>query len=207
MNICANLNMRTLIKTPVVRTLPSKSRPHHQHRPNRSHLKDAKIGWLKTRTHPSALHGPLRKKLRCVKFGFTYSKIVPLVTRGGKVDFGMRAPMSGAGDEDYFAKALLDYEAEYRVPFTLCHCWDASINLNVDGGDNEEYESATTNDEALVKLMVFELAMHHERSMEYIQCQKDTMFNMQPYNHLTGDALKQMEDIRTGIKVKWNLPY
>ncbi|GKD73550.1 RNA-directed DNA polymerase, eukaryota [Tanacetum coccineum] len=86
--------------------------------------------------------------------------------------------MSGARDKDYLANALLDYEAEYGVPFTLRHCWevlrkslkwmdgevlkfdgkkkdakryktsrsssfnieprDASINLNVDVGDDEE---------------------------------------------------------------------
>ncbi|GJY46644.1 hypothetical protein Tco_0435707 [Tanacetum coccineum] len=138
---------------------------------------------------------------------------------------------------------------------------NASINLNVDDGDEEEDEvqeverligmdkakgfkkkgagasgsSATMNDEALARLMVFELAMHHKHSMamkreerlaflkikkreveirerklaiqEYKQCQKNIMFYMQPYNHLTEDALKQMEDIRTGIKAKWNLPY
>ncbi|GJX67540.1 hypothetical protein Tco_0303267 [Tanacetum coccineum] len=46
---------------------------------------------------PGALHGPMRKNLCCVK-------------------------MSGAEDEDYFATALLDYEAEFGVPFTLRHC-------------------------------------------------------------------------------------
>ncbi|GJY33797.1 hypothetical protein Tco_0418266 [Tanacetum coccineum] len=30
--------------------------------------------------------------------------------------------LRGVGDEDYFAKALLDYEAEYGVSFTLRHC-------------------------------------------------------------------------------------
>ncbi|GJY38295.1 zinc finger BED domain-containing protein RICESLEEPER 2-like protein [Tanacetum coccineum] len=35
-----------------------------------------------------------------------------------------KAHSSGAEDEDYFAKALLDYEAEFRVPFTLHHCWE-----------------------------------------------------------------------------------
>nr|GEX48618.1 hypothetical protein [Tanacetum cinerariifolium] len=95
--------------------------------------------------------------------------------------------------------------------------------------------SATTNDEALTRLMVSELAMHHERFMamkkeeclaflnirkreleihkrelamqEYKQCQKDIMFYTQPYNQLTRDALKQMEYIRMGIKAKGNLPY
>ncbi|GKD12192.1 hypothetical protein Tco_1196599 [Tanacetum coccineum] len=63
------------------------------------------------------------------------------------------AQESGAGDEDYFNKALLDYEAKFGLPFTLRHCWetsgsssfntesgDASINLNVDAGDDDENE-------------------------------------------------------------------
>ncbi|GJU27873.1 retrotransposon protein, putative, ty1-copia subclass [Tanacetum coccineum] len=64
-----------------------------------------------------------------------------------------KAHASGAGDEDYFAMILLDYEAEYEVPFTLRHCWKVlrkslilmgsevpNINLNVDVGDDEEDE-------------------------------------------------------------------
>ncbi|GKB40416.1 hypothetical protein Tco_0885358 [Tanacetum coccineum] len=90
-----------------------------------------------------------------------------------------RAHDSGAGDEDYFNKALLDYEAEFGVQFTLCYCWevlkhspkwweqevskflnpnaakrsktsgsspfntvsdDASFNLNIDAGDEDENE-------------------------------------------------------------------
>ncbi|GKA03959.1 hypothetical protein Tco_0676740 [Tanacetum coccineum] len=35
-----------------------------------------------------------------------------------------RGPTSGAGVEDYIQKALLDYEAEYGVPFTLRPCWE-----------------------------------------------------------------------------------
>ncbi|GJT85367.1 hypothetical protein Tco_1067084 [Tanacetum coccineum] len=99
---------------------PVKSRPHHWHRPNRSRLEDAKRGRLKTRTRPSALHGPMRKKLRCVKVEFTYPKIAPLVTRGRRLDFGVRfygtwtaeqsnPVASEAGDEDYFTMVLLDY--------------------------------------------------------------------------------------------------
>ncbi|GKD95723.1 hypothetical protein Tco_1379620 [Tanacetum coccineum] len=114
-----------------MRTLPSKLRPHHQHRPNRSRLKDAKRGWLKTRMHPGALHGPLKKKLHCVKFGFTYSAIGNVRRESGfwnkvyvHANVMRKEPMSGAEDEDYFAKALLNYEAEYEVPFTLCHSWE-----------------------------------------------------------------------------------
>nr|GEW89622.1 hypothetical protein [Tanacetum cinerariifolium]GEZ94749.1 hypothetical protein [Tanacetum cinerariifolium] len=31
---------------------------------------------------------------------------------------------SGAGEEYYFAMALLDYEAKHGVPLTLHHCWE-----------------------------------------------------------------------------------
>nr|GFB47016.1 hypothetical protein [Tanacetum cinerariifolium] len=82
--------------------------------------------------------------------------------------------------------------------------------------------SSSMNNELLARLMVSELAMHNERSMamkkeecltfleiirmdmeirerelamhEYKQCQKDIMFYMQPYNHLTVDALNRMEE-------------
>ncbi|GKA01443.1 hypothetical protein Tco_0674108 [Tanacetum coccineum] len=89
---------------------------------------------------------------------------------------------SGAEDEDYYNRALLDYEAETGVPFKLRHCWEilkaslkwmqnkvpkfstksgegsdnryktfgsssfniesgeASINMNVDVGDDKEDE-------------------------------------------------------------------
>ncbi|GJS94831.1 gamma-glutamyltranspeptidase 1 [Tanacetum coccineum] len=191
-----------------------------------THLKDVKRGRLLfgMRTYPVALHGPMRKKLRSVKDGFTYLKIVPKVTQGKRDGFlGVRAHDSGAGDEDYFNKALLDYEVEFGVPFTLRHCWeilkkspkwweqvvpkysnpnaakksktsgsssfntksgDASFNLNVDAGDEDENEvheiprtmgkdkardskkkgagssgsSVNINDEALARLMVSELA-------------------------------------------------
>ncbi|GJW37236.1 hypothetical protein Tco_0060156 [Tanacetum coccineum] len=105
-----------------------------------------------------------------------------------------RAQESEAGDEDYYNRALLDYEAEHGMQFTLLHCWesgDASINMNVDVGDDEEDEveelrrpmgrdkakglkkkelrssgsSSSTNDEALARLMVSELAMHNERAI------------------------------------------
>ncbi|GKD99676.1 hypothetical protein Tco_1387660 [Tanacetum coccineum] len=31
---------------------------------------------------------------------------------------------SGAGDADYLQRAMTDYGVEYRVPFTLLHCWE-----------------------------------------------------------------------------------
>nr|GEY01559.1 hypothetical protein [Tanacetum cinerariifolium] len=79
--------------------------------------------------------------------------------------FGMRAHMSGAGDEDYFVKALLDYEAEYRVSFILHHCWEDKAKGLKKKGAGASRLSASTNDEALARLMVSELAMYNERSM------------------------------------------
>ncbi|GKB17315.1 hypothetical protein Tco_0851238 [Tanacetum coccineum] len=66
-----------------------------------------------------------------------------------------RAQISGARGGDYFVKALLNYDAEYGVPFTQKNAkrykrpgsssfntesGDARINLNVDVGDDNEDE-------------------------------------------------------------------
>ncbi|GJW72736.1 hypothetical protein Tco_0132106 [Tanacetum coccineum] len=59
---------------------------------------------------------------------------------------------------------------------------DTSINLNVDVADDEEDEI-------------------------YRQRKEDIRFYMQPYDHLTRDALIHMEALRAKIKAKWNLPY
>nr|GEX55918.1 hypothetical protein [Tanacetum cinerariifolium] len=120
-----------------------------------------------------------------------------------------RAHDSGAKDEDYFNKALLDYEYVFRVPFTLRCCseilknslkwWeqvvpkysnpnaakksktsgsssfntesgDASFKLNVDAGDEDEMKSSRSlvnmTNEALARLMVFELATQSAMAMK-----------------------------------------
>ncbi|GKC47725.1 hypothetical protein Tco_1065447, partial [Tanacetum coccineum] len=49
----------------------------------------------------------------------------------------------------------------------------------------------------------------HEQELviqEYRLRQEDTRFYMQPYDHLSGDALAHMEALRAEIKVKYNLP-
>ncbi|GKC63610.1 reverse transcriptase domain-containing protein [Tanacetum coccineum] len=108
---------------------------------------------------------------------------------------------------------------------------DASINMNVDVGNEQEDEvqellrsigrdkvkglkkkgsrssgsSSSMNDEALDREVEYrerELAMQ-----EYKQRQEYIRFYMQPYDHLTGDALNHMEAIRAEIKAKWKLPY
>ncbi|GJV89351.1 putative ribonuclease H-like domain-containing protein [Tanacetum coccineum] len=180
---------------------------------------------------------------------------------------------SGARDEYYLNKVLINYEVGHGMQFTLCHCWevlkcspkwndtkvpkflsnpqaskryntsrsssfntesgDASINLNVDVGNDEEDECKNFDDQwAGTKP---KLAMHNERVIgikkeqrlaflkikmrdvecrerelamqEYRQRQEDIMFYMQPYDNLTGDALAHMEAPRAEIKARWNLPY
>ncbi|GJR17031.1 hypothetical protein Tco_0965558 [Tanacetum coccineum] len=61
---------------------------------------------------------------------------------------------SGASDAYYYARVIMDYEAETGTTFKLRHCWEilkdspkwmqksgeASINLNANVGDNDEDE-------------------------------------------------------------------
>ncbi|GKB32092.1 RNA-directed DNA polymerase, eukaryota [Tanacetum coccineum] len=65
--------------------------------------------------------------------------------------------LSGAGNANYLQRALTDYHVEYKVPFTLLHCWkvlkecdgwsseevpmesgEGSINLYITVGDEED---------------------------------------------------------------------
>ncbi|GJV34025.1 hypothetical protein Tco_1394425 [Tanacetum coccineum] len=91
---------------------------------------------------------------------------------------------SRAGDEDYFNKALVDYEAEFRVPFTLCHCWEIFKNSlkwweqevprpmgrdkargSKKKGAGSSGSSVNMTDEALATLMVSELATQTASAM------------------------------------------
>ncbi|GJU35001.1 zinc finger BED domain-containing protein RICESLEEPER 2-like protein [Tanacetum coccineum] len=181
------------------------------------------------------------------------------------------APELGSGGEDYFSRALFDYEAEHRMQLTLRHCWevlkgslkwmeyevpkflsnpqgskryktsrsssfntesgDASINLNVDVGDDEEDEvQEVRRPMSRDQVKVSELAMHNERAirmkkeehlafmeikrrevechkrelamLEYRQRKEGIRFYMQPYDHLTRDALFHIEALRVEIKAK-----
>ncbi|GJZ52862.1 zinc finger BED domain-containing protein RICESLEEPER 2-like protein [Tanacetum coccineum] len=184
---------------------------------------------------------------------------------------------SGASDEDYYARALVDYEAENGTTFKLCHYWEilkgslkwmqsdvpkfvaksgegskrykasgsstfntesgeASINLNVDVGDDEEDEaqeirrpigrdkvkdaakkkgsrasgSSSMNDEALARLMASEMATENERAIEMQKEERLAFLEIkrrEPYDHLIGDARAAMEALRAEIKAKYNLPY
>ncbi|GKF66816.1 hypothetical protein Tco_0193333 [Tanacetum coccineum] len=66
----------------------------------------------------------MRKKLRYEKVGFHVSENTIMGNAMRESGFGIRRPTSGAEDEDYIQKALIDYEAEYGAPFTLRHCWE-----------------------------------------------------------------------------------
>nr|GEX67744.1 hypothetical protein [Tanacetum cinerariifolium] len=100
-------------------------------------------------------------------------------------------------------------------------------------GARSSGSSANMNDEALARLMVSKLALQTESAMAMkkeeratfleikrreVACrereleiqeqhQENIRFYMQPYNHLTRDALRHMEALRAEIKAKWNLPY
>ncbi|GJR05098.1 hypothetical protein Tco_0528082 [Tanacetum coccineum] len=120
--------------------------------------------------HPGRLHGQMRKKLSCVKVGFTYPKTADLE--------------GGAGDEDYYNRALLDYEAETGVPFKLRHCWEVlkgspkwmkievpkCLAKSGEGSMKKKGQrasgSSSMNDDALARLMVSDMAMHNERVIE-----------------------------------------
>ncbi|GJY74234.1 RNA-directed DNA polymerase, eukaryota, reverse transcriptase zinc-binding domain protein [Tanacetum coccineum] len=300
-----------LFKNPLVRNLPLRSRPHHRKRRNR--LEDAKRGRFKAMMHPGRLHRHMRKKLCCVKYMESKTKqygrrtydmvngkwktVRPAVVRfcGVYGNVMRRLQESGASDADYYARALMDYEAESGTTFKLRHCseilkdspkWmqiglpkfsaksgegskrykssgsssfntesgETSINLNANVGDDDEDEvqkirrpigrdkakdaakkkgsrasgSSSTNDEALARLMVTEMASQEKeerlafleikkrevecrerevRNQEYRQCQDDIRFYLQPYDHLTGDARLAMEELRAEIKAKYDLSY
>nr|GEU33384.1 hypothetical protein [Tanacetum cinerariifolium] len=69
-----------------------------------------------------------------------------------------RAQDSGAGEEEYFNKAILDYEAEFEVPFTL-----RSSKTNEQGQSERTIDDMTH--ETLARLMVYELATQTASAM------------------------------------------
>ncbi|GKB54576.1 protein FAR1-related sequence 5 [Tanacetum coccineum] len=56
-----------------------------------------------------------------------------------------RAQSSEAGDEDYFTKALLDYEAEFRVPFKLRHYWEWEQEVSRFGATKNDAKRSKTS--------------------------------------------------------------
>ncbi|GJZ75108.1 hypothetical protein Tco_0639573 [Tanacetum coccineum] len=95
--------------------------------------------------------------------------------------------------------------------------------------------SSSMKDEALVRLMVSEMATQNERAIEmhkeerlayldikrrevecckreianqdYRQRHEDIRFYIQPYDHLVGDARAAMKELRAEINAKYNLSY
>ncbi|GJV15587.1 hypothetical protein Tco_1360910 [Tanacetum coccineum] len=95
--------------------------------------------------------------------------------------------------------------------------------------------SSSMNDEALVRLIVFEMASQNERAIEIqkeerlsfleikrreVECREreianrelrqrheDISFYLQSYDHLVGDARTAMESLRAEIKANNSLPY
>ncbi|GKB01129.1 hypothetical protein Tco_0829173 [Tanacetum coccineum] len=145
-----------------------------------------------------------------------------------------RAHASGAGHEDYFATALLDYEAEYEVSFTLHHCWealrkksgDASINLNFDVGDDEEDEVqklaqpiGRDKEKGLKKKWAGSSGSSssmNDKTLASLMVSELVMYNKRAMERRTlsvfgdrneGGENSQMEEIGVRIKAKWNLEY
>ncbi|GJZ40304.1 hypothetical protein Tco_0586867 [Tanacetum coccineum] len=135
--------------------------------------------------HPDRLRGQQRKKLRCVKVGLPFTVRME----------------SGARDEDYVQRAMIHYEIDTGIPFKLLsgrgvtrgtqgtlvlvrsptEYGEQSINLNTIVGDTDEDEVQEIRLEGRDKV--------------------------QPYDHLTGDQRKAMDEIRAKIKAKYNLQY
>ncbi|GJX05357.1 hypothetical protein Tco_0191273 [Tanacetum coccineum] len=108
---------------------------------------------------------------------------------------------------------------------------EASINLNTTVGDNDdddvqEIRRPQGRDKAKAAgkkrgLMVTEMgAQEKEERLAFleikrreVECrereieQQDMRFYLQPYDHLTGDQRKAMDEIRAKIKAKYNLQY
>ncbi|GKE72453.1 hypothetical protein Tco_1534494 [Tanacetum coccineum] len=74
------------------------------------------------------LHGPWKKKLHCVK---TYDMVkgkcknvcAKVAQFCGVYNIVTWMARHGAGDRDYTQLTLLEYQAQYGVPYTLVHCW------------------------------------------------------------------------------------
>ncbi|GJU68253.1 zinc finger BED domain-containing protein RICESLEEPER 2-like protein [Tanacetum coccineum] len=199
-----------------MRTLSSKSQP------NRSRLEVAQRGQIKTGRHPVALHGPEEEVALCKGWVHVSENSVVGNARKEcqfwirdyftttllhyDVEFGvpftlrhywevLRKSLKWIDSEvlkfDEKKKDVKRYNTSGSSSFNT-ESGDASINLSVDVGDNEEDEvhklarpmgrdkakvlkkkatrssgsSSSMNEEALARLMLFELAMHNEHAME-----------------------------------------
>nr|GEX40297.1 hypothetical protein [Tanacetum cinerariifolium] len=77
-------------------------------------------GWV--RTSEDSVKGNIRKDRRFWIDIIKYMHETCPITHHRTYDMTYT---SGASDSDYLQRALTDYQAEYGVPFTLLHCWEA----------------------------------------------------------------------------------
>ncbi|GJX05356.1 hypothetical protein Tco_0191272 [Tanacetum coccineum] len=89
------------------------------------------------------------------------------------------------------------------------------------GSKSSASASSSVNEDALARLMVTEMgAQEKEERLAFleikrreVECrereieQQDMRVYLQPYDHLTGDQRKAMDEIRAKIKAKYNLQY
>nr|GEU71933.1 hypothetical protein [Tanacetum cinerariifolium] len=100
--------------------------PAHEESPvevatSSSKTKKPTRGRFKAMMHPGRLHRHMRKKFRCAKGGLMYPKTTCLFC-GVYGNVMRRLQESGASDANYYARALMDYEAEIGTAFKLHHC-------------------------------------------------------------------------------------
>ncbi|GJZ85086.1 putative reverse transcriptase domain-containing protein [Tanacetum coccineum] len=89
---------------------------------------------------------------------------------------------------------------------------EQSINLNTIVGDTDEDEVQEIRLEGRDKekeerLAFLDIKMREVECRERELEQQDMRFYLQPYDHLTGDQRKAMDEIRAKIKAKYNLQY
>nr|GEX48670.1 glutathione S-transferase T3-like [Tanacetum cinerariifolium] len=104
-------------------------------------------GWVRTSEY--SVKGNMRKErgfwIDILNFCGVYANAVQMYT-------------SGASDTDYLQMALIDYQAEYGVPFTLLHCWEflkdsekwnsgelLAFRQEREDGKNKRYKSSGTS--------------------------------------------------------------
>nr|GEZ92829.1 hypothetical protein [Tanacetum cinerariifolium] len=115
---------------------------------------------------------------------------------------------SGVGDEDYVQRAMFHYEIDTGVAFKLHHCWEIlKDRLKWQEVTLPKFSTGSGAQEKEERLAFLDIKRreveYRERELE----QQDMRFYLQPYDHLTGDQRKAMDEIWAKIKAKYNLQY
>ncbi|GJR15235.1 hypothetical protein Tco_0797887 [Tanacetum coccineum] len=135
----------------------------------------------------TGLHWTTVEEIALVKVGFEFSEYGKDGSRGSK-----RHKSSGSSS----------FNTEYG---------EASINLNTTVSDKDEDEMQEIRrpeaHEKEKRLAFLDIKRREVKCRERELEQQDMRFYLQPYDHLTGDQRKAMDEIRAKIKAKYNLQY